>query len=495
MPPMFEEPRRLHPAAILINLGRYFKQMIGAVAFPLIAMLASGRNSKKETMALMIGIFGGIISVLALIGPVLAFFSTTFSIHDNTLVISSGFIWRKCRTIPLARIQNVNIERTIWHRLLGAAAVKVETASGGGAEGELAALSMADANALQAALLHHAGTEPVEQPKLPEALFSLTPKQVFLAGALGNRLMYIIAGILGVFQFDNISEVSFRPLARSLSSMSPVAGAMLATAAFFGLVVVGWLVSIGMSATRFYGFRIERHERGLLLTHGLLTQFKSIVPLGRVQVVRIVQPIFFRLFDYCEVYADTAGSFDSKDVASANKVCPILEVDRTQEIGRLLLPTFDLDSLHWKHVSRKAIRRHAIRSFLTWAILLVPVGIIWLKWQVLWALIPLAILCWISGILYFRYVAYATNQNLLASRQGILRKQIVVMPFDRIQHYTINASYFQRLAGLSTVTVVSAAAGGHPVTIVDVDIEAAQELRRKLTESIREHRGNRTGGL
>jgi len=492
---MFDRPHRLHPAAIVINFGHYFIQAMKGMWAPLLAVLVSGGHSGRQFEALMIGGAAALIGAFALVGPVLHYFSTTFYIEGDALVISSGFVWRKRRTIPLARIQNVNVERTIWHRLLGAASVKVETAAGRRSEGDLAALSLEDANKLQAVLLQRRGIEPeaTDEAK-PPPIYALTTKQVFLAGMLGNRAAYILAGVFSIFQVDR-SDVVFKPVIDYIGSLSPVAAFVAGSLVFFGLIVVGWLVSIAMSATRFYRFRIDKHERGLLLTHGLITQFRTVVPVGRIQSVRIVEPILYRLFGYCEMYADTAGTFDKRDVGAANKVCPILLEGGVSQIGKHLIPEFEFESLWWKQVSPKTVPRHAWRYFVLLSIVFSwPLGH-WLHWYALWFMIPLAAYCWMLGVVSYRYVGYSFTNDILVSRYGVFRKQAVMIPFDRIQHYTIRSTWFQRRLGLATVTVTSAASGGHAIHIMDLDAASADTLRLTIGESIRRHLGSRRGGL
>lgn len=492
---MFDVPHRLHPAAIVIRFGTLFVASIKSMAVPLVAVLFSGGKSSSHFMALGIGLIAVLIGSISLVGPILHFFSTTFYIEGDALVISSGFVWRKRRTIPLARIQNVNVERTLWHRILGAAAVKVETAAGRHTEGDLTALSLDDANKLQAVLLQRgAAQEVLASEQKPTPLYELSPRQVLLAGALGNRALYIVASIFAVFQHEGAQRL-FRPFMDHMSSLGPVAAILAGTLSVIALVVIGWLVSIAISATRFYGFRIEKHERGLLLTHGLVTQFRTVVPVGRIQDVRIVEPILFRLLGYCEIYADTAGSFDKKDLASANKICPILPEDQVSRVGKLLLPEFAFENLAWTQVSPKTVPRHAVRNFVAYAIFIgVPVAL-WLKWNALWFAIPLAIFSWLLGVAYYRYVGFAFNQDILVSRSGVFRKQAVVIPFDRIQHYTINASFFQRLMGLATVTAITASSAGHPIHIADMPAAAAESLRQTIGAAIRTHLGSRRGGL
>lgn len=465
------------------------------MATPLIALVASNARSGAHFLGLMIGGFLALIGLFSLIGPILHFFSTRFYIENDALVINSGFVWRKRRTIPLARIQNVNVERTIWHRILGAASVKIETAAGAKSEGDLAALALVDANKLQGVLLQRHGDSlpPVEEVK-PAPIYALTTKQVLLAGMLGNRVMYILAGVFSVFQFDRADKL-FRPALQFIERLSPVAAIFASAIAFFVLVVVGWLVSIVMSATRFYGFRIDKHERGLLLSHGLITQFRAIVPVGRVQSVRIVEPILFRMYGYCEMYADTAGTFDKKDVGAANKICPLLPEGEASRIGQHLLPAFEFERLQWRQVSRRTVARHAVRYFVQLASLAAwPLGH-WLGWHAFWFAIPLAIYCWILGLFYYHYVGYSFTNDLLVARSGVFRKQAVIIPFDRIQHYAINSSIFQRWLGLTTVSVSSAASGGHSIHIADLEAPIARTLSVTIGTAVKSHLGSRRGGL
>ncbi|MBS1726347.1 MAG: PH domain-containing protein [Armatimonadetes bacterium] len=494
---MFDQPRRLHYAAVIIKFGSYFVSTIKSLAAPIVAIFVSGRHSSETDLALKVAITVAAVGAISIISTVMHYFSTTFFIENEALVISTGFIWRKRRTIPLARIQNVNIERTIWHRFLGAAAIKVETAAGAKAEGELSALSVEDANSLQSALLKRSGGHPAEEESAAakaETLYELSPRQVLLAGALGNRAAYVIGSIVAVFQFEGSGKI-ISPFFHWLSRQNPVMGALLGALTFVGLFVIGWILSIVISATRYYGFRIEKHERGLLLTHGLITQFRNIVPVGRIQVVRVVEPMLYRLFGYCELYADTAGSFDTKDVASANKICPIIPENGAASIGKLLLPEFEFEALRWRRISPKSIARFAWQHFITWVIMLsLPFGY-WLHWNALWLTPFLAIWCIVAAIINYRYVGYSWTNDILAARRGVLRKQATIIPFDRIQHYSIRATWFQRMRGLASVTAVSAAMGGHSVHVADVDAKDAEEMRQTIGAAIRTHLGSRRGGL
>lgn len=51
-----------------------------------------------------------------------------YEINQDGLVIESGVIYKKSVSLPFEQIQNVNIERTIFDRLLGFSRISIETA-------------------------------------------------------------------------------------------------------------------------------------------------------------------------------------------------------------------------------------------------------------------------------------------------------------------------------------------------------------------------------
>lgn len=51
-----------------------------------------------------------------------------YQINEDGLVIESGVIYKKSVSLPFEQIQNVNIERTIFDRLLGFSRISIETA-------------------------------------------------------------------------------------------------------------------------------------------------------------------------------------------------------------------------------------------------------------------------------------------------------------------------------------------------------------------------------
>lgn len=74
----------------------------------------------------------------------------------------SGIIWKRYVSIPYNRIQNVDIHRNLWARVLGLSDIQIHTAGVGGVasgEGSLPALSREKAEKLRETLIKKIGHE------------------------------------------------------------------------------------------------------------------------------------------------------------------------------------------------------------------------------------------------------------------------------------------------------------------------------------------------
>src|SRR5688572_18251525 len=133
---------RIHPLTILVEAVRFF----GKFAYVIVIILIT-RSTKGSANWLEIGLTGlGGISILA---AVLRYYFTVYSLDSQKMVLKTGLIYRQTRTIPLERIQNVELSRGVLHQVLGLSDLKIETAGGTQAEAQLSALSVSEAQRLK----------------------------------------------------------------------------------------------------------------------------------------------------------------------------------------------------------------------------------------------------------------------------------------------------------------------------------------------------------
>lgn len=93
-----------------------------------------------------------------------------YELREEGFRKESGVIWKHYVTIPYGRIQNVDIFRGIFDRILGLSELHIQTAGmsgygryGGGAEGRLPGLALEDAEKLRDELIKRVRTKSKDQ--------------------------------------------------------------------------------------------------------------------------------------------------------------------------------------------------------------------------------------------------------------------------------------------------------------------------------------------
>lgn len=131
--PSSEAPqfRRLHPLTLLVRL-------LMSLPALLILLLPALRGQTIDRGTLVTLILYGLLAFPLILAHYLRF---RYALTPRELLIESGVLTHRRRSIPIDRIQNIQIERTLLARLLGLARVRIETA--GSAETEGRSLSSA----------------------------------------------------------------------------------------------------------------------------------------------------------------------------------------------------------------------------------------------------------------------------------------------------------------------------------------------------------------
>lgn len=105
-----------------------------------------------------------IAALLAWLFSWLTFINYHYELTDQGFRKESGVIWKRYITIPYSRIQNVDIHRGVFARLLGSSDIQIHTAchntNTAVSEGRLPALSEADAETMRDELVRRI-TKPV----------------------------------------------------------------------------------------------------------------------------------------------------------------------------------------------------------------------------------------------------------------------------------------------------------------------------------------------
>ena len=95
---------------------------------------------KKSVLPLLIGIIGKsgyrqdfiiiAIATIASVITIIQFWFYHYWLEDDRLVVKEGILFKSLRQVPYERVQNLNIEKNLLHKLFNVATLQVESASG-----------------------------------------------------------------------------------------------------------------------------------------------------------------------------------------------------------------------------------------------------------------------------------------------------------------------------------------------------------------------------
>jgi membrane protein YdbS with pleckstrin-like domain len=144
------------------------------------------------------------------------------------------------------------------------------------------------------------------------------------------------------------------------------------------------------------------------------------------------------------------------------------------------------DTVDWIRVSPRLATLKRIELTLGLLVPLAATGAAWLIWQTVW---PLVLAGVIVAIGTFRIITigrsvrswgYAERDHDLLVRHGLLTRHLSIVPYARMQFVDVSASLLERLFGLATVQLHTAAAASDARVPGLAPAEAAR-LRDRLT--------------
>ena len=500
------DAHRLHPLTIVQQLV----SSLPALAVLLLPFLTTGGGVEAWSNLIPAILYG----VVALPLIVVRYMRFRYWIAPDEITIRKGVFKTQHRSMPIERVQNVQIIRSLLPRLLGMAQVKVETAGSGSTEGSLEYVSVKEAERIRSAVrafqrqkgaaptaAEADGTDEAAAPsteRAEETLYEMPLRRVLLSGVFRFSLA-LLALIAAGFQYTGFDDPDELGRLFEDGPLRPLAGAVLASpylSALFAVAFIcllGWLTGIALNVNRYYGFRLWREGRTgagakLHYRRGLLTVSEGTIPLEKMQAVILRTNPLMRLFDWFVLEVQTMGVEGSNH----RTVVPFARrgevVALAQRIRPLQLPEA------FAPVSKLTIRRGAVRGTLLLAALVGAAGLLGglIVERLFWHGAYWVLLAWplVLAYAYLRYrrLGYAlTGEGLLVQR-GVLRQRTWLLPTQKQQVFYTTASIFQRRLGLKTLYLDTAGAGGLATPeVVDLPAAEADQRLRQLYARFKTH--------
>jgi len=301
---------------------------------PLLELLEEVSTEVKERLFLnsVTGILA-LILLAALFGIAVAWLSwfvTRYTLGEEAVQLRSGVLWRNRRQARLDRLQAVDVVQPFLARLVGLAELRIEVAGGQGTAVRIAYLKEEEAQRLRNQILaRSAGLELDEDAPAPEApenqLFEVPFGRLIGSLAMSGSVMFPVLMIILLAVIAIVAQTP-EPLFANLPLM-------------FFIVVQAW-----QRLNRGAFFRAATSPDGVRITHGLLEQRRQTVPPGRIQAIRLTQPLLWRPFGWWRVEMTVAGYGNvNANQALVNDLLPVGKLTDALTALWLVVPTFEID--------------------------------------------------------------------------------------------------------------------------------------------------------
>ncbi|MEV3914548.1 PH domain-containing protein [Streptomyces canus] len=413
--------RRLHP---ITPLRRAWAPVAVVIGWAVHDPDQTQRQLTRLTTTTLLIALAVIVPTAALYG-FLTWWFTHFAVTDTELRIRTGLLFRRTAHIRLERIQAIDVTQPLLARVAGVAKLRLDVV-GTDKKDELAFLGEREARALRAELLARAaGFAPETAHEVGEApareLLHTPPRDLALSLVLTGATWGSLVAALVV---PPLLWMATHSVWTVLATALPLLGAAGAS-------------SVGRFVTE-YDWTVGESPDGLRIDHGLLDRTHETVPPGRVQTVRIVEPLLWRRRGWVRVELDVAGSSNSVLV-------PVAPREVAEAVVARVLPGVTVPPL--SALSRPP--RRAGRCVPVW----------------------------------WRGYGLAVTDSVFAARQGLLRRSLALVPHAKVQSVRLAQGPWKRLWRVADVHVDTGA--NKTVTARLRDAQEAAELLKSQAERSR----------
>lgn len=450
-----EPRRRLNPLSPLLNSAKTTAALIAVISIQGFVQLGWPAG-----LGVVLVVMCGAAAI-----SVVSWLVTGYHVVGRELRIYDGVLVRRARAIPLERLQSVEVVRPLLARAVGLAELRLEVVGGAKTEAPLAFLTIAEATALRERLLALAaragapavpaavrpaptaplagapteadtGPGPAGAPPLPaeQPLHRVVNRDVVVSQVLTPQVMFLPVGVAMV-----VVQSVFGTAWSLVALLSTVVAVIGVVQQPVRRVLSDWDFRLALQQPR----PGHRHP-GLRLRHGLTETRSQTVPLHRVQAVGVIWPLLWRRRRWLRCRLDVAGVTSQDQIGASDQLLPVGDLATARFLVDVVLPGVDLTALGLTPVPRRA------------------------RW-----LAPLRQPVLAAGL----------TDHAVATRDGRITRQVVIVPYQRIQSVRIVQGPRQRWLGLATVHVDTA--GSLRAVAHHRDLAEARQLAGELTERAR----------
>lgn len=480
-------PTRQSVFAILFIIINVVKALVRGLWPLLVLVLFKSGNYERSHIILGLAVLGvGIV-----LAAIAFFWRFYFYVDGAQLHVEKGILRRSKVDIPFDRIQSVELQQPLLHRLAGVCKVKIDTAGSSGEEFSFNALSTAKAAALQEYIQRHRHQDQkVASPMrgLSNEIVRLDLGQLLRIGISQNHIR--TAGLILFFGSGLLDQLEDVLGEQALEKIKGVGSSFAEDKWFLAALILGALLLLSFVGTllrtilRYYDFVLLRRGGEYVVSGGLLNRYEHVIPDRKVQYVQWTSNPIKKMFKMVRLRFYQASS----NVLSAAKAITVpgcsydqLDLIRKEHFGErvqsTLLSLKVQRSLFW----RRWLLLGIIPFLLFLGVFLYNAAFVYFFLAAVW----LGLSYWYQEQYQRSWEAELFDQTLWTSSGVIERTTHLVKQF-KIQGVRLATSPYLRRKGLATVVLFTASG---KLKIPYLRQAEASQVKDFLLHQIETHRG------
>ena len=356
---------RVHPMVIMDTVITGFR------LFGIFMVLALKEQNWKYYLLVLAGFL-----LLIVIG-IFDYFVKSYEVRDGALIYTKGIINKEVKNINLENIQSIDMSSNIMYQAFNLLSVDINLVGGKIRIKPLKkeiALNLID---ILRDLKRDEDTSVVHEnteEEIQREILRLSVKDLAFYGLLRVRFFAALGLILAlndkirdVFKiiFDN--EAYFDELLQK--NAESVAGNITALFIIIGIfMILVVLASIIFTIIKYYDFILTTKDHNLLCKYGLLTKKSLVIDIDRIQSVKLIYPLRYRIFGLAKLSVETLTNNVSEDLSeqkSTIDVLPLVKKDFAQDFVKNNL---GIDLEHYDNLESEKIQRKARMAMYRWSL-------------------------------------------------------------------------------------------------------------------------------
>jgi putative membrane protein len=480
----FHQPTRQSLVAILMIVIKTYRVLFRTVFPLLIVFVLGGDNVGKDYWFI-------IIIVVALVGmlySIINYFRYYFYLEKDELIIESGVLKRSKLNVPFDRIQTINFEQNVVHRIFNVVRLKIDTAGSAKAEFQFQAIDWDTANKLRNLLLakRKMTVKSADADDLPKTeseetkyrtIMQLSLVDLIKAGAVENHLRsggIILAFMYWVWESLDSAKINIEDQVESTIMTTIGTGLYLVLTLVILFFVLSFIVSMAKMVFTNYDLKFMRSRNGFKINAGLFTK-KDISALDhKIQVISWGDNPLKKLIGIKDLRLKQASSVVMNKKSSIR--VPSCSEAHINLVRNTLYGEASFEGIDYNSIDKRYFYRNG--GILTLIIVFVTSLLIYLNQP-----IQASIIAFVGAILVFTFYLtyrkkrYGFNNEMVVIRGGAYGDKTEMLPIYKIQSISKTQSPYQRRNDLANL-VIHTAAG--KVAIPYIDVNHVQDIMDKF---------------